>query len=323
MIIRNALKLHPRVQPLVDGTIAANDVEFEWLAPPSGGFRGVSSEIFDLYEYSFSGYLLSISAMGQQARDWVALPIFLSRCFDVLDRFVSTVEVSGWADLNGRRVIAPDVGMTAAIWMRVILRELYHVDEHAVTWINSRQAEERHTTELGFEYIPEGLMLEQMARGDDPLALVASGAVDAGLVMGPAGVALPVGVRPLADALTLRRMFNDFARTKGATPVNHVVLARRSLLEENPGLARYLYDLIESSKHIAYERARAHLATLLYFPDAVVAEQRDLYGDDPFPSGVDANQKMVELLLEQLVRENQLHNPLDMASIFTSELLAT
>lgn len=323
MIVRNALTQHPRVQPLVDGTVTAADLEFEWLTPPGGGFRGVSSEIFDLYEYSFSGYLLSIAAVGQEARDWVALPIFLSRCFDVLDRFISTTSISGWADLSGRRVIAPDVGMTAAIWMRVILRELYGIDEQAITWVNSRQAEERHTTELGFEYSPDGLTLEQMPRGADPLALVATGAVDTGLVTRPRDAALPAGVRELADPLTLRAMFNDFARATGATPVNHVVLARRSLLEENPGLATRIYELVEQSKRIAYERARSQLATLLYFPDATIAEQELLYGQDPFPSGVAANQSMVELLLEQLTREGQLHQPLDMASIFTPELLDT
>lgn len=323
MTIRCALARHPRMQPLVAGEIDTGELRFEWMNPPGEGFKGVSSTTYDLYEYSFSGYLLSVAAVGQESRDWVALPVFISRCYDVLNRFVAGSSLQGWSDLGGKRVIAPDVGMTAAIWMRIMLRELYGLNEDSLTWVNSRQAEERHTTELGFEYRPTGLSVEQMPRGDDPMRHLEEGTVDAALIMERSAGGLPEGVRPLADAIELRDIFNEFSMRSGTTPVNHVLIARRSLLEENKALAAQIYELVNQSKQLAYEHARRQFESLLYFPDAVVAEQASRYGEDPYPSGVVANSRMVQLLVGQLLREGQLKAPLSMEQIFETSLLST
>ena len=323
VLIKSALTRHPRMQPLVSGEIDTGELEFDWLTPSGEGFRGVSSAVYDLYEYSFSGYLLSVAALGQDARDWVALPVFISRCYDVLDRFVASSSLGGWPDLGGKRIIAPDVGMTAAIWMRIMLRELYGLDEGDLTWINSRQPEQRHTIELGFEYDPAGLSVEQLPAGVSPLQQVAEGSVDAALVMRKKDEPLPEGVRPLAEPVELRDIFNEFSERSGTTPVNHVLIARKSMLEENPGLAAKIVELVEQSKRLAYEQARRSFETLLFFPDAVVADQAARYGDDPYPSGVSANKQMVELLVGQLHREDQIEELLGMDQIFTSELLDT
>ena len=323
MLVRNGLGRNPRARPMLEGAVDSADVDFEWIAPPGGGFLGVSSERFDLYEYSFSGYLMSVASVGQEARDWVALPVFISRCFDVLAGLSAREDIEGWADLSGRRVIVPDVGMTAAIWMRVILRELFHIDPGAIRWCNSRQPEERHTIELGFKFEPVGLDIEQMSAGADPIALVAERDADVALTLPGRDANLPAGLRPLADALALRAMFSDLWSATGTTPVNHVLVARKSLLEEHPGLATQLYAMVEQSKALAYDAARRQFESLLFFPGAVIAEQAALFGDDPYPSGVRANRRMVELLMAQLAGEGQLPRSLAMDDIFTTELLDT
>jgi len=322
VVLRSYLIDHPRAKPLVDGEIDSAGIAWQWLKPPSGGFRGVSSSDADVFEYSLSGYLLDVAHGGQDRHDWVALPTFLSRAYDVVAGLVSRDSLFGWEALKGKRLAVPDVGMTAAIWIRVVLRELYGFEDDAVSWLNIRQPEEMHTEELGIAYGLPGQHVGQVPKGAKPIELVAAGELDATLGLGDPSK-MPANVHRLADAARLRELSLEFTRRSGATLTNHVVLIRRSLLDERPGIDRTIYDLLEASKQRAYEQAREKLATIFVFPDAAIDAEREVFGEDPFPAGIKANRATLDALMSQLLAEGQLEAVLDDAAIFSPNLLAT
>jgi 4,5-dihydroxyphthalate decarboxylase len=321
VVIRTFLTNHPRIQPLVDGRVEADGITWEWLQPPGGGFRGVSTQVADVFEYSLSGFLMSVADQGLDAHDWIALPVFLSRATDVVARLLARDDIHGWSDLRGRRVAVPDVGMTAAILVRLVLRELYGIDLAEVAWSNIRQPDEMHTDELGVQYTLPAHQVSQIARGADPVALVGRGEIDVALA-GAVGE-LPPNVRPLVDAVELRELLTEFTAKTGVFPINHVVIVRKSLIESHPGLDLRLYELIEEAKRVACRDAIVHLDTALLFGDAARLDQERTFGSDPFPSGLAANEATLHALMDQLVLEGHLGERLHAADFLPDRLVET
>ena len=87
-----------------------------------------------------------------------------------------------------------------------------------------------------------------------------------------------------------------FYRKNQDVPANHVLTVQRKISEENPWLALELVRLFGESKRIAYGTAERRSMGYLYFEGDDPQSQAATFGDDPFPCGVNANRKMLELL---------------------------
>jgi hypothetical protein len=95
----------------------------------------------------------------------------------------------------------------------------------------------------------------------------------------------------------------------GASPVNHMVVVKESALAGRPDLARVLYDALEQAKWMSYERAGHAAGAYLLLTEAAFADHAHVLGRDPFPSGIAANWRTLELLAAQLVAEGQIARP--------------
>lgn len=140
------------------------------------------------------------------------------------------------ADLQGRRVGIRAYSVTTAAWIRGTLENDWGVDLDAVCWVTF---EDPHVAEYRdpatAERAPAGKQLAQM---------LLDGELDAGLV-GAGDLKdprfKPVIAGPEAAALV-------WSRANGVLPINHMLVVKESLKNENPAAVKDIFRLLRASK---------------------------------------------------------------------------
>ena len=327
MRLNVAFSHNPRLQPLLDGSIQPEGIEFNWhLDHPTALFLDhLKKNAFDAFEFSLSGYIVAKNRDAWSHLGWIALPIFLSKTFWPLEMLVNTRSgIRTWADLAGKRVGIPDFNMTAAIWLRIMLKQLYGIGPEDISWYNGRRPSQRHSTLLGFNDHPSDVMIYELAEGRSLNDLLLRGEIDA--AFGDGAYMVPIyedqQVSRLLSSEQALQILRDFMQQVGITPVNHILVIQEKLLKQ-PHLVRLLYDVFETAKQEAYRGARQLADAYLFLPEHAFAQQATLFGEDPYPSGLAANRKMLTVLIEQLISEGQLKQPVQMKHLFAESIWNT
>ncbi|MDP2267585.1 MAG: ABC transporter substrate-binding protein, partial [Deltaproteobacteria bacterium] len=86
--------------------------------------------------------------------------------------------ITSLADLRGKRVGVPDYHMTAAIWMRIVLRELYGIRPEDIEWFNCRPPGVSHGTGIG-ERLAPGIRLKRARQAGELEDMLSRGEFDA------------------------------------------------------------------------------------------------------------------------------------------------
>src|SRR6201982_3999837 len=122
---------NPRIEPLKDGTVKPQNIElgFVTLDPSTLFQRNLFYDEFDVSEMSISETLLARERSDGKKWDWSALPVFLSRGHHWPYLYVNTASgIDSLADMRGKRIGVPDYDMTAALWFRNTLKDLYGIE---------------------------------------------------------------------------------------------------------------------------------------------------------------------------------------------------
>jgi 4,5-dihydroxyphthalate decarboxylase len=205
--------------------------------------------------------------------------------------------------------------MTAGVWMRIVLRELYGIRPEDIAWVNGRTAEHTHGEGVTDSLAP-GIELRRLQAGESLNDLLQRGEIDgaygdshsAAVQAGPKVQMLPPEVG--------RQAFRDYYAKTGRTPVNHILLMQERLLAEDPALPRKLYDAFEQSKQEAYERARQAAEAYFLFPELTFADAAAEFGADPYPRGLATNRAMVQTVIDELLMEGLIGRPPDIDALF-------
>lgn len=305
---------NPRIQPLADGTVKPKGIELEFsiIDPGNLFYRNLKNEEFDVSEMSISSFSMTKERGDGTRWQWSGLPVFLSKAFVWLTLFVNTkAKINELKDFAGKRVGVPDYNMTAAVWMKAVLKELYGIGAGDITWFNGRTAEHSHGAELGLaESPPTGIDLHWLKENQTLDVMLDRGELDAayGVVQRQyPGVAKPIdrhGGTTIEGNPRIRKLFPDFGRQiisdffhqTGIMPVNHMVIVKNNVLEKEPWVAMELFKAFQQSKEVAYERAKQQGVGYLLFLADDIRRQTEMFGEDPFPLGLKANRKMLEMM---------------------------
>jgi 4,5-dihydroxyphthalate decarboxylase len=286
---------YDRNRPLIDGAVRIDAVEpaIMTLSPEEIFFRAMRHEAFDVCELSLSSFVLR-TARGDSP--YVGVPAFLSRAFrhtSIIVRKDSGIRTP--ADLKGKRIGTPEWQLTANVWARGFLGEMYGVKASDVTWVRGGIEEKGRLEKLQVK-LPDGVRVEDIGPEDTLSDLLLAGKIHG--FMGPRA--------PLAFTARhpdLKWMFDDpvaeakayFGKTR-IFPIMHLVGVRRTLAEANPWLPMAILKAFERSKVLALEHLADTSATKVTLP--FVEEQLDaarrLMGDDYWPYGVEANRHTLE-----------------------------
>jgi 4,5-dihydroxyphthalate decarboxylase len=333
---------NPRFEPLIDGSIKPSkfDLDIVVTTPPELFFRNLKNDEFDVFEMSLSEYLITREQAKDNRWQWCALPIFPAKAFVWLGFFVNTAAgIAGLADFRGKRIGVPDYVMTAALWMRVLLRELHNIQPDEISWFIGRIPELSHGGMLGVDTRPPaGVDITWLTAAQSFDIMLDRGEIDAAYGFAPRHdpklFKLNIdryGGTPLEGNPRLRKLFADggravveaFFNKTGLVPANHVIVAQRRLLDDNPWLAGELYKIFSESKQAAYERSKFAGPAYLYFESNERKTQAATFGDDPFPFGISKNQKMLEMLFRNSHAEGLTRNLARIEEVFHPALLDT
>jgi 4,5-dihydroxyphthalate decarboxylase len=319
--LRVAHSNNPRLEPLRDGSVEVPGIEFEWetLGPQQLFHHQLTENDFDVFEFSISSYMMTRDRDPNRERwDWVGIPIFLSRAFLALNTYVNTRSgMESFADLKGKRFGIADYQMTAGLWMRAMVEDLYGVRPQDVTWYVGRAPEQSHGVAIGLDQEPPKDVTINWAAGQGKLLdLLEAGGIDA---------TYPDGGAVVAESPNVRRLFTDggrawiaeFVRHSGFTPVNHTLAMQRKVAEQEPWIPEALFEAWEKSKQESYRRDRAN--GMLFRGDDF-EEQARLFGTDPYPSGLKANRAMLARGAAQSLEEGLVRQPLDIESLWAESL---
>ena len=102
------------------------------------------------------------------------------------------------------------------------------------------------------------------------------------------------------------RLYPDFETRElayyqqtGIWPIMHIIAMQRRILDENPWVARNLYNAFLESKNRSVERLLDPAVSRYPLPwlPAYGRRMADLFGGDPFPYGIEPNRATVGQLL--------------------------
>lgn len=334
---------NPRVQPLKDGAVKPKDIELESVTlDPSTLFqRNLNNDEFDVAEMSISETLLARERRSGTRWDWSALPVFLSRGHHWHTLYVNTASgIVSLADMKGKRIGVPDYDMTAALWFRVTLKELYGIEARDNIWFNGRTKELSHGGALGLEKSgPVGVTHHWLTVDQTLDVMLDRGEIDACTAIRP-GSRVTAGDRTVIDRWggtpiegnpRLRKLLPDngkgvvfeFFRKTGFFQPNHHVIVQNRILAEHPWVAMELYRAFEQSKQVAYERARRYETTYVYFPGVDYREQSAAVGPDPYPLGLRAMGRNIERAIQGSLEQGLLTRPLRLEDIYHPTTLDT
>ncbi|MGE0737128.1 MAG: ABC transporter substrate-binding protein [Alphaproteobacteria bacterium] len=286
---------YDRVRALTTGAVAIEGCapNFITLGPEEVFFRAFRHHEFDVTELSFSSYTLATSRGNCP---YTAIPVFISRVFRHSGIYIRTDRgIKSAADLKGKTIGVPEYQMTAAVWIRGILEDMYGVPTRDVHWRSGGLEEPgRHekielnlSKEIDVKPIPDGATLN---------AMFERGELDA--VTTPRAPSCYVNGAPHIARLfpNFRDAEKEYFRKTGIFPIMHVIGIRKTLVEKNPWLAASLFKAFSQAKAACMPNLTEVAALKISLPWVAqeAEETMAVMGKDFWPYGVPANRKTLD-----------------------------
>jgi 4,5-dihydroxyphthalate decarboxylase len=298
-----------RVQPLMDGTVQAEGIEIipTYSHPSETFWRQLKFQEFEVGEMSMSSYLIARS----RGFDMIALPVFPSRRLfhtELAYHVDSGIKEPG--DLVGKRIGVSEYQQTAALWQRGLLDHDFGVSQYKVHWYMERTEELSHGGATRFTP-PPGISFQRIPPDKSMASMLVSKELDVAAVNNPwKNMPTVIGrshrIRGTdADWSKVKPLFPDriaegarLFKKYGFLPVNHAYTIRGDIYKKYPWVAFNLYMGFVRAKEFFNSKLAERIPTALFFGPEYFNMTREMFGDDPFPYGIEANRKMLETLID-------------------------
>ncbi len=283
---------YDRTGGLAAGRVSPGDIDLRTeMLPPTEIFTRMCKDLeFDLSEMSMGAHCY---LLGTGDSPFVGMPAFPSKVFRHSMVYANTAAgVDKPEDLNGKRVAIREWGMTAVVWIVGILAEEYGLDVNSIDWVAA--IDPRVPIRM-----PEGARVRNMEPGQTISSMLDSGEVDGALIH-----QVPECFR--AGSPRVKRIFPDYGaaeieyyRRTGIHPIMHCVVLRKDVYERDPWALRSVYDAMCEAKDRTLERISdvGALSAMVPLLPAVLDQTREVFGQDFWPYGIEANRKTLEKLV--------------------------
>ena len=191
------------------------------------------------------------------------------------------------------------------MWTRGVFDDFYGVSVNKIKWLTERP--ERIKVKL-----PK-TQIKRLPEGMTSVAALEDGLVDA------------IGSFDRPESKKIVRLFKDskeeeikyYRRTK-IFPIMHALAIKNEILERSPWVAQSIMQAMQKSKQIAYE-TRDKLApqngSINIWNDGL-RDQYEVFGEDPFPYGLDVNMHTLETWASYLRKQGYITKKPDIRSMF-------
>jgi 4,5-dihydroxyphthalate decarboxylase len=302
---------YDHMEALARGLVQPKGIDVTFLpiqSPPEIFARMIKTDAFDISEMSLS-YYFNLKAKG--TFPYIALPVFPARIFRHSYIFVNRdMGIRSPKDLEGKRIGVQQYRQTAATWIRGILSEEYGVDFARCTWVEGGVNVPR-PPDKDMDLLPEQkIEIVSAPPGESINDLLAAGEI-AAYFGARAPKAFPTQkniVRLFPDHRAVEREY--YQRTR-IFPIMHTLVIREALHREKPWIAENMVEALEASKAWALSQMRFTGTNRYMVPwlNAEVEEIATLFGGDPYPYGLPKNRKVLDTLMQYLVRQGFVSAP--------------
>jgi len=312
-----ACGLYDRMLALYTGEVRPQGIDLKFLVndDPRDIFDRMAGGLeFDASEFSSSEFITRYSA-GKSSL--VAIPVFASRVFRHSCIFVNRKFIKTPKDLEGKRIGVPRYFMTAAIFMRGLLRDEHGVDFSRAEWIEGDINSSRPHGNPANLPLVKPVSINANTSGKSLNTLLEQGEIQA---LFATSVPDALGRNPDIERLypNYREAEQDYYRRTKIFPIMHLIAIRRDLYERHPFVATSLFNAFEAAKSIAFEklRYRGTLRVMLPWMLAEIDEIEKVFGGDPWPYGIEPNRPTLEALVRYMVEQGLIAAPVKIDDLF-------
>jgi 4,5-dihydroxyphthalate decarboxylase len=228
-----AIGTYDHTRSLKDGTVSAPGISFDFIevSPITRAFRNMAADqAYDVAEMALATYMLA----RVYNKPIVGLPIVLVRS-SLLPGLVTAEDsaITDPRDLAGKTLGIRSYTQTSGVWVRGIMQDGFGLDLDSLKWVTFEGAHlDEYTDPANVTRAPSDKNM---------LDMVKSGEIAAAIGL-PAGS----GVRSLVpDAAKAEA---DWAQKSGVRTVNHIVVVRQDLVDQQPALKQQLTELFERAR---------------------------------------------------------------------------
>lgn len=259
--------------------------------------------------------------------DYTLIPVFISRTFRHRNIYVhadSGIETP--EDLKGKRIGTPGYGMSANTWIRGMLLDEYGVKADDFQWIESDKSSDGKELNSGFAkyYFGEDFPLTKGPEGVDESELLLSGQCDA----------LITAITPKAyldENPKIRQLFPKareveaaYFKKTGMFPIMHAIAIKKTVLEENPWLAKAVFEMYSEAKDIAYKNLESTTVVRTSLPWAKDEFEStvELMGDNYWKYGIEDNRKELEAIMRYVYEQGLVKRQIPFEELFDTSTLS-
>ena len=288
---------YDRTRAIQDGSVQPDGININYhdLPVEETFFRMLRHQEFDVAEMSLSSYTVSLF---REPRRFVAIPIFPSRFFRHSCIYVNAKSgIRTPKDLIGKKVGVPEFQMTAPVWIRGTLDELYGVPVDSVTYYTGGEEEPGRSEKLALD-LPANIKVQAIPDHKTLSQMLRDGEIDA----------LHTARAPSTyDGKTVVRLFEnygevekDYFRKTGLFPIMHTIAIRRDVYEQNRWVAQSLYKAFVEAQKKTYAdlRETAVLKAMLPFLNWEVDQTIKEMGTNYWAYGLQENEKVLSTFLK-------------------------
>ena len=310
---------YDRMVPLYSGEVQPNGIELNCIKieNPREVFDRMGKGEFDVSEFGATEMIIRQSS-GKCP--FVAIPVFPSRAFR--HGFITInrkANIRTGKDFEGKRIGVPLYRQAAALYIRGLLQHEYGVNLETIKWVQGAVNQPGAHGDAPLLPLLKPVNIEANRSGKSLNTLLEEGALDAIL-----GSSVPHALGRNPDIV---RFFPDFQRAEreyykrtGIYPIMHLVAIRREVYEQNPWVAASLFNAMNKAKNLALDRMRNEEALPYMMP--WMAEQlnelRAVFGNDPWPYGVEPNRKTLEAMMSYLVEQGFIPTAIPLEKVFVT-----
>ncbi len=313
---------YDRTRALQEGKVQVEGVELTYLPlrVEETFWRMLRYQDFDAAELSMGSYLM---AREKGAPRLIAIPVFPSRTFRHSCIYINADSaIKEPKDLVGKKVGVPEYQITMAIWARGILQHEYGVKPEQMKWFTGgeehpgREDKIRHDLPSSIDIRPIGpdqTLSSMLERGDIDAVISAH--------MPSPFVRRSPKVRRVIP--NFREVEKDYYRRTKIFPIMHTVALRENFYERNPWVAQSLCKAFAESKRICQESMYEFSALKYMLPWSIaeMEEERELFGEDLWPYGLEANRHVLETLIGYAHEQGLIKKRPDLKSLFAPNTL--
>jgi len=313
---------YDRVRAIMDGKIEHEGLNTSFNVENIYNLNAAAFGPEKKYDVTEIGLIPFITKyINDDFRDYTLIPVFISRTFRHRNIFVHVDSgIEKPEDLIGKKVGTPGYGMSANTWIRGFLLDEYGVKASDMHWIETTKSSDggKLNTDLGKYYFEDDFPLIKGPENVDESELLISGQCDA----------LITAITPkafLEGNPKIKRLFQNVKETEIAYfkntnmfPIMHVVAIRTDVLEENPWLAKTVFDIYSEAKNIAYKKLESTtvLSVTLPWTSDEFESTRELMGNNYWKYGTEANRKELEAIMRYVFEQGLVKRQITFEELF-------